>query len=101
MENSYKYTVAGHTFQVTLPDGYAQETHLAPYLPFIEEGDVAPLFSLTLATTDDLKSLDPGKVRQCLNDEAPYFWMFEKEDGLFNFGFSYSKKHPDCILIRS
>ena len=99
MENSYKYTVAGHTFQVTLPDGYAQETHLAPYLPFIEEGDVTPLFSLTLATTDDLKSLDPGKVRQCLNDEAPYFWMFEKEDGLFNFGFSYSKKHPDCILI--
>lgn len=99
MENFYKYTVAGHTFQVTLPDGYTQDAYLAPYLPFIEDKDITPLFSLKLALVDDLKSLCPGKVRECLNDEPPYFWIFENKEGLFNFGFSYSKKRPDCILI--
>ena len=68
-----------------------------PYLPFISK-DIDPLFTLRLATADSMKALNPGVVRECLNDEAPYFWMFERENGGYNFGFSYSKNHPDCIL---
>ena len=101
MEKMYKYTVAGHTFAVSLPEGYTQEEYLSPYLPFISDDDAEPLFTLDLRTADSLKELNPGKVKECLNDEAPYFWMFEREDGNYNFGFSYSKNHPDCILIPS
>jgi len=101
MEKMYKYVVAGHAFEVVLPDGYTQEEHLKPYLPFICTDETEPLFTLRLAFSDTLKELSPGKVRECLNDEAPYFWMFEKEDGNFNFGFSYTKNHPDCILMPS
>jgi hypothetical protein len=101
MEKMYKYKVAGHTFAVSLPDGYTQEEHLQPYLPFVSEDETEPLFVLKLATADSLRELNPGKVKECLNDEAPYFWMFEREDGHYNFGFSYSKNHPDCILVPS
>ena len=101
MEKMYKYTVAGHTFAVSLPEGYAQENYLKPYIPFICAEEAEPIFTLRLALSDTLKELAPGKVRECLNDEAPYFWMFEKEDGKFNFGFSYTKTHPDCILMPS
>lgn len=101
MEKMYKYTVAGHTFGVSLPDGYSQEEYLAPYLPFVAAADVQPLFTVRLAHSQTLKELDPGKVVECLNDEAPYFWLFEKAEGGYNFGFSYTKKHPDCIVIPS
>ena len=104
MEKSNKYTVAGHTFEVFLPDGYSKEEYLSPYSPFEVAGaDVEPLFRLSLKVTDELRALNPGKVRHCLNEEAPYFWIFEPEDapGRFNFGFSYSKTHPDCILMPS
>ena len=99
MEKMYKYTVAGHTFGVTLPEGYSQEEYLKPYLPFIAADDAEPLFAVTLAFSSTLRELNPGVVRECLNDEAPYFWMLEREDSLFNFGFSYTKKHPDCLVI--
>ena len=101
MEKMYKYTVAGHTFGVTLPNGYSQDEYLKPYLPFVAADDSEPLFSVRLAFSKTLKELKPGKVRECLNDEAPYFWMFEREDGLFNFAFSYTKNHPDCLVIPS
>ena len=101
MEKMYKYTVAGHTFGVSLPEGFTQEEYLKPYMPFISETDDEPLFRLTFKTADSLRELDPGKVLECLNDEAPYFWMFEKEEGKYNFGFSYSKNRPDCILVPS
>ncbi len=102
MENLYKYSVAGHTFAVCLPEGYSQEEYLQPYLPFIcDESAEEPLFTLRLAVVENLLDLNPGKVCQCLNDEAPYFWMFEKENGEYNFGFSYLKSHPDCILMPS
>ena len=100
MEKMYKYTVAGHTFAVSLPEGYTQEEHLKPYLPFVCTDETEPLFTLRLALSDTLKELAPGKVLECLNDEAPYFWMFEKE-GKYNFGFSYTRNHPDCILMPS
>ncbi len=99
MEKMYKYTVAGHTFGVTLPDGFSEETHLQPYMPFVASDGAEPLFTLKLQLADSLKALNPGVVKECLNDEAPYFWMFERENGGYNFGFSYSKNHPDCIVI--
>ena len=102
MEKMYKYTVAGHSFAVSLPEGYTQEEYLQAYLPFVSSDQtVDPLFTLKLAFVDDLRSLNPGIVRECLNDEPPYFWMFERENGEYNFAFSYSKKHPDCILVPS
>lgn len=100
MEKSYKYDVAGHLFEVILPEGLPAGSCLEPYLPFSSDSEDAPLFTLRLEYVDELKGLEPGKVRECLNDEAPYFWIFDKE-GRFNFGFSYTRSHPDCILIPS
>ena len=99
--NIYKYTVAGHTFAVCLPDEFNPDDHLGPYEPFAESGESEPLFTLTLAVKDSLKETRPGKVLECLNDEAPYFWIFEDEHGKYNFAFSYSKQRPDCVLIPS
>ena len=99
MENSYKYVVAGHAFAVTLPDGFSKEEHLSPYEPFLcDDESVQPLFSLRVDFADDLHDVNPGKVNDVMNDEAPYFWLFEAGEGRYNFGFSYSKSHPDCIL---
>lgn len=101
MEHLYKYTVAGHTFCVKLPDGVSSEEHLRPYEPFVEKADVSPLFSLELRLVPSLKDVITGNVRECLNDEAPYFWIFDASEGLFSFGFSYTKNRPDCILVPS
>lgn len=101
MENTFKYTVAGHTFCVALPEGISPEEHLKPYEPFAENGDVEPLFTLELQIVPSLREKVQGEVRECLNDEAPYFWIFENEEGKYSFGFSYTKAHPDCILVTS
>ena len=101
MGNTFKYTVAGHTFAVWMPEGFDPSVYLQPYEPFVETGDAAPLFTLKLEFADSLKETNPGRVRECLNDEAPYFWIFEDENGKFNFAFSYSKQRPDCVLIPS
>lgn len=100
MEKSNKFNVAGHVFEVVLPEGVSADACLQPYLPFAYDGDTLPLFRLRLEYSADLAAIDYGQVRECLNDEAPYFWMFDKE-GSFNFGFSYSKSRPDCVLIPS
>lgn len=100
MEKSYKYEVAGHLFEVIVPENVNAEEYLGPYQPFAAASDAEPIFTLTVRYSDDLRSTDPGDVRECLNDEAPYFWIFDNE-GKFNFGFSYTKAHPDCILIPS
>ena len=99
MENSYKYLVAGHAFSVSLPDGFSKEEHLSPYEPFLCNDDsVAPLFNLSVEFVDDLHEVAPGQVKDVMNDEAPYFWLFEEAEAKYNFGFSYSKSRPDCIL---
>lgn len=101
MESSHKYTVAGHTFVITLPEGFRQETYLSPYSPFAsEESSDEPLITLHVALADNLKNVAKGKVKEIFNDEAPYFWLFEDADNAAEwfFGFSYSRKHPDCIL---
>lgn len=99
MENSNKYIVAGHAFAVTMPDGFLKEEHLSPYEPFIcDDESVQPLFTLRVELVDDLHDVNPGSVKDVMNDEAPYFWLFEDASGRYNFGFSYSKSRPDCIL---
>lgn len=95
-----RYDVAGHLFEVHLPDGIDSGRYLEAYAPFVTERNDSPLFTLRIECTDNLKDLEPGVMRECLNEEAPYFWIFDKE-GKFNFGFSYSKSSPDCILIPS
>ncbi|MEE0234775.1 MAG: hypothetical protein UD961_01265 [Bacteroidales bacterium] len=100
MEKLCKYDVAGHLFEVSLPDSIDAGKYLAAYKPFIAESTGTPLFRLRVEYVDDLKTTHPGRPKECLNDEAPYFWIFDKE-GRFNFGFSYSKSRPDCILVPS
>lgn len=95
-----KYDVAGHLFEVHLPDDSDSGRYLAAYAPFASVRSDGSLFSLRLEYVEDLRSVDLGMLRQCLNDEPPYFWIFDK-DGKFSFAFSYTKSHPDCILIPS
>lgn len=95
-----KYDVAGHLFEVLLPDSIEAGKYLSAYLPFVTERADSPLFTLRVEYVDNLKTVDPGIKKECLNDEAPYFWIFDK-DGKYNFGFSYSKSRPECILIPS
>ena len=98
MTKMQKYTVAGHTFGVYLPEILSSDEILGPYVPFEEPTAVEPLFTLTLAAVSSLKDVITGEALQCLNDEAPYFWLFEEAEGRYNFGFSYTKSCPDCIL---
>ena len=101
METSYKYTVAGHTFVITLPEGFEGDEHLSAYTPFTaEENAPDPIFSLKVCLTDSIKEVAEGKVKEIFNDEPPYFWLFEdvKDPQEWFFGFSYSKNHPDCIV---
>ncbi len=97
MENSYKFKVAGHVFEVLLPEGLTAEDLLQPYMPFIHDGDGEVIYTLRIEYVDDLMSLEPGEVKDCMNDEAPYFWIFEK-DGRNSFGFSYTRQRPDCLI---
>jgi hypothetical protein len=85
-----------------LPNGFDPETFLAPYVPFTETGaDALPVINLKVEIVETLRSVVTGQVKEVFNDEAPYFWLFESHEGRFNFGFSYSKNNPDCILIPS
>lgn len=94
-----RFDVAGHVFEVTLPDTLPEDI-MDSYMPFITEGKDEPLFRLKLNMADDLASVSKGRFKECFNDEPPYFWMFEKF-GRYNFGFSYTKDKPDCLLIPS
>lgn len=100
MTKNFRYNVAGHVFEVILPDGFSETEYLAPYVPFICNADCEPLFRLKISLSDDLAAERKGKVRNCFNDEPPYFWIFD-EDGAFSFAFSYSRSRPDCLLFPS
>ena len=101
MGNSYKYTVAGHTFCISLPEGFDSQTYLAPYLPFAEEDEQAvPIIRLRLEIVDSLREVAKGEVKDVFNEEPPYFWLFEFE-GKYSYGFSYSRNTPNCILLTS
>lgn len=101
MSKIYKYTVAGHTFCVALPEEFSSKSYLSPYEPFAESEEKTPLFSLELKLVPSLREKSTGKVLQCLNDEAPYFWIFENGEKRLSFGFSYTKTRPDCLLHTS
>ncbi len=94
-----KFEVAGHLFAIELPEKYAGEQYLMAYRPFVSDSDKTPLFSLKVETVERLSALNPGCKVDCFNEEPPYFWLFKTESGLLNFGFSYSKKHPDCYVF--
>ena len=98
MENMHKYIVAGHSFGISLPGCMSAQQLLKPYEPFVVDEAPQLLFGLRLELVDSLKSVAPTKVLKCLNEESPYFWIFEEEDGSYSFGFSYTKAHPDCVL---
>lgn len=109
MENSYKYTVAGHTFCISLPQGFDKETHLSPYAPFEDQTtDSKPIINLRVEIVKSIRECACGQVKDVFNDEAPYFWLFErgemdsplsKELAPYYYGFSYTKKHPDCLVV--
>ena len=94
-----RFDVAGHMFEVTLPDTLPEDI-LGPYMPFLTESQDEPLFKLKLLMTDDLASVNKGRLKECFNDEPPYFWMFEK-NGRYNFAFSYTKDKPYCLIMPS
>ena len=98
MKNMHKYIVAGHAFGITIPESMSAQQLLKPYEPFIVDEAPQSLFDLRLELVDSLRSVVPSKVVRCLNDEPPYFWIFEEEDGSYSFGFSYTKAHPDCLV---
>ena len=98
MENMHKYIVAGHAFGISLPEGMSVQQLLKPYEPFAVDEAPQSLFDLRLEQVESLRSVAPAKVLKCLNDEPPYFWIFEEEDGSYSFGFSYAKSHPDCVV---
>lgn len=101
MKNLHKYTVAGHSFGIMLPDTFSPDEYLKSYEPFAADPETDVLFTLRLEIVGESDSVNPGKAIRCLNDEAPFFWILETEDGSFNFGFSYTQSHPDCILKTS
>ena len=76
MENSYKFNVAGHVFKAVFPEEVSAEGFLQPYMPFLTDEASDPLFVLTIEYADDLKELQPGAFRDCMNDEAPFFLIF-------------------------
>ena len=110
MKNSFKYTVAGHTFCISLPDGFGEEV-LLPYAPFREmDEDVDPIIDLRVELVESLRDKVDGEVQDMFNDEPPYFWLyrnglsenpFDMPCSQWIFGFSYSQHHPDCILYTS
>ncbi len=100
MENSFKYTVAGHTFEMCLPSFLSEEKILSPYLPFKEDKNIEPLFKLRVDFVESLRDIPVGEVQEVFNDEAPFFWLFDK-DGKYSFGFSNFKSRPDCLLLAS
>ena len=79
MENSYKYTVAGHTFCISLPQGFDKDTHLSPYAPFEDQTtDSKPIINLRVEIVKSIRECACGQVKDVFNDEAPYFWLFER-----------------------
>ena len=101
MGNCYKYTVAGHTFCISLPEGFDSQAYLAPYMPFAEEdAQAVPVISLRVEIVESLREIPAGQVKEIFNDESPYFWLFESE-GKYSYGFSYTRKSPNCILTVS
>lgn len=105
MKKSYEYTVAGHSFALTVPEKAAESSSFRNYAPFRDSachGDRDLLFRLEVSFAGELENEIHGELKECLNDEAPYFWIFgDGREERLCFGFSYSRSRPDCILRHS
>ncbi|MCM1178280.1 MAG: hypothetical protein NC308_04480 [Clostridium sp.] len=122
MKNEYRYTVAGHSFAVAFPYGLEPSPNYGPFCDGLFSGSGGSssgnsgdgpdgvscgsenglLFRLEVVLADSLDDVPHGNVKELLNDEAPYFWIFEDfPEGQLSFGFSCSKSRPDCILRHS
>lgn len=105
MKKSNVYTVAGHSFSVAVPEEFPRHLCLENYAPFMDNGEAGTkelLFCLDVVVADDLADVMHGSVKELLNEEAPYFWIFEGgKEAEFCFGFSRWKSGPDCILCPS
>lgn len=98
---SFKYSVAGHSFRLVLPESFPSCSWLSPYEPFrCEDDGRSSLFTLKLESVDSLADVLKGELVEIFNDEAPYLWVF-REDDRYIFAFSYGRNHPDCILVAS
>ena len=100
MEKCHKYTVAGHSFGIILPDEAEAAVLLGNYQPFASEGEHDLCFVLTLSYTEDLQKSRSGELKGCFNDEAPCFWLFD-DGGSKRFGFSAGKSAIDCLVCPS
>lgn len=100
MEKCHKYTVAGHSFGIILPDEAEAAALLGNYQPFATEEEHNLCFVLTLSYTEDLQKNRSGELKGCFNDEAPYFWLFD-DSGSTRYGFSISRSAPDCLVCPS
>ena len=98
--NTIYYTVAGHSFAVVLPDELADTMPLKSYEPFLCECVSSPLFVLEVKLADNLSDCNVGDLLQCMNEEAPYIWVYRNGD-TYDFGFSNTRKNPECLLHTS
>ena len=100
MGNSFKYSVAGHSFRFVLPESLPSCSWLSPYEPFRCEEAGESIFTLRLECVSSLADVVGGELVERFNDEAPYLWVFRKENR-YIFAFSYTVDHPDCVLVAS
>jgi len=96
MLKTRKYCVAGHEFVVNFPERIDSAKLLDSYEPFRVEDAESPVFVLDVNVVGELPN--PGNLVQMCNDEAPYIWIFRREDKGLNFGFSFKTDAPTTIL---
>lgn len=100
--NGKRYNVAGHRFDVELPDGFSYDECFAPYRPFeeAETKNEEPVFTLRLTFTDALPMAEAGDFVRCFHKEAPFLWLYRRQES-YTFGFSHTLDAPDCLLFLS
>lgn len=95
MDMNRKYRVAGHDFEVSFPEKVDHAHLLDSYEPFRVQECAHPAFTLEVRI-GPLPEL--GDFKDRFNDEAPYIWLYIREDKGFNFGFSFGKDAPSSLL---
>lgn len=95
MDMNRKYRVAGHEFELSFPERIDHAHLLDSYEPFRIEECSDPAFALEVRIGE---LPYPGEMKERFNDEAPYTWLYLREDGGFNFGFSFSPESTSSVL---
>lgn len=91
---SQRYCVAGLGICVNMPEKVAASGLLKSYEPFKTDEDGENIFTLDVEI-GELPAVGP--LWKVCNDEAPFLWLYKKQDGL-DFGFSFTKDTPAAIL---